>query len=82
MKGRNIVALVLFIALWFMAPLYHRWAGHPDEASWVQLWMVPSGFVGIVLCLINFKAKNKYVLVGIYIVFLVHLLIGLGLHPR
>jgi hypothetical protein len=78
----TIIALVLFVTLWAMAPCYHEWAHHPDEAAWVRMFMAPSGLLGMVLCLINLKAKNKYLMAAIYVVLLIHILIGLGLHPR
>jgi hypothetical protein len=85
MRGTNahgLISILLFVGLWLAAPHYHACANRPDEAAWVQMYMGLTSVVGVVVCLINFKVKNKRLLAAIYVVLLVHVIVGLGLHPR
>ena len=87
MNKRSAVFLFLFILIWLLAPRYHAWIGHSDESAWVQFFMVPSGLVGIVLCLANISLKNRpkvktTLTMMIYIVFIFHVLVASGFHPR
>jgi hypothetical protein len=81
-KTPTITSLLIFPILWVLAPYYHELARHPDEAGWVQMFMAPSGLLGLVLCLINLKAKNKFLMAAIYLVLLIHAVIALGFHPQ
>lgn len=74
--------LLLFLVVWFLSPFIATSSGRPDEAAWMPLICLPSGLSGVLLCLVRFWVKRKWISVVIYLVFLTHVFIAFGLHPR
>jgi hypothetical protein len=74
--------MLLFLGTWIAAPALHASAGHANEAAWLPLFMAPTGLIGLIVCTINVWRRSTPLLVVAGVVWVIHVAIGVGLHPR
>jgi peptidoglycan/LPS O-acetylase OafA/YrhL len=82
LSGHTAPLLIMFLMVWFLAPFFAASSGRPDEAAWMPLYCLPSGLLGVLLCLVRFWVKRKWLSMVIYVIFIAHLVIAFGFHPR
>jgi len=78
----NLTLIVAFILMWIIAPYYHVYIGRIDEAAWVQAFMFPTLFMGIIIGSISIFARKRWLLYVMYLMLAMHIIIGIGFHPR
>lgn len=77
-----VLMLATHLTWFWVAPAIQERMGHPDEAAWVGMYLVPSGCVGFVLGLFFIAKPTRYTASWFLLVFAVHLAIGFGYHPH
>ena len=82
LSGHTAPLLLIFVAIWFLSPVIAKSSGKIDEAAWVQMFCLPSALLGVLLCLVRFWVKKKWLSFFIYVILFVHIFIALGFHPR
>ena len=77
----SIITLTLHAAWYWIAPEIQLRRGHPDEAAWLPLILMPTailgGLAGIAACILPKRAT----LIPFLLLCGVHIAVGLGFHP-
>lgn len=71
----------VFVAVFLLAPTWLVYRSMPDAAAWAQLWLVPSGVIGLILSAIFWAKPRRVTFYPLLAVVAVHAYVATGHFP-
>ncbi len=79
---QSVLFCSFFVLVYFLAPVVMKAMGKPDSAAWVQLWLIPTGILGIIFSLVFAFVPSTWCRITVLALALIHLAVSIGFFPK